>query len=130
MLAYFFFKRYEEKLSSDVLAKTESWCAQSLIFSEFESVVIQRYRHKLIDRSSAIELYGDFMHLMQFRTIDPSPEGVLQVAFDSKISSYDSQFVALAQEVNGILVTNDKKIVAEFPDIAVFPTDYLATEMS
>ena len=46
---------------------------------------------------------------------------------DSKCSAYDCEFVALAQQLNVKLVTEDKKIISEFSDIAVDIDTFLKT---
>ncbi len=130
VLVYFLFKGYESKSSDEVLAKTQFWCAPSLVYHEFESVVVRHFRHKLISRADAFEMHADFSLLVENRIIDPAPESVLRTAFASNLSAYDAQFVALATEIEGRLITNDKKIVAAFPEVALIPADYLASGIS
>ena len=44
---------------------------------------------------------------------------VLELVVASKCSSYDCEYVALAQNYNVPLVTMDKQILAQFPQMAV-----------
>jgi predicted nucleic acid-binding protein len=41
------------------------------------------------------------------------------LAAGSTCSAYDCEFVALAQELGTVLVTMDKQILRDFPDVAV-----------
>lgn len=43
----------------------------------------------------------------------------LILADSSSCSAYDYEFVALARQLSVKLVTEDKKILTEFPDVAV-----------
>ncbi len=44
---------------------------------------------------------------------------VLSQTDSGACSAYDCEFVALARQLSVKLVTEDKKILAEFPDVAV-----------
>ncbi len=46
---------------------------------------------------------------------------ILSIALEFGISSYDAHFVALAREMNTILFTHDRKLIARCPDIARHP---------
>ncbi len=45
---------------------------------------------------------------------------------ESNCSAYDCEFVALASDFDIQLVTFDKKIISEFPAIAIHPEDFVA----
>lgn len=49
---------------------------------------------------------------------------VLSLTDKSTCSAYDCEFVALARQLSVMLVTEDKKILAEFPDVAVTLDQY------
>jgi predicted nucleic acid-binding protein len=50
---------------------------------------------------------------------------VLTLTDSSTCSAYDCEFVALAKQLSVKLVTQDKKILREFPDVAVSLDDFL-----
>lgn len=50
---------------------------------------------------------------------------VLALVAKSICSSYDCEFIALAQHLNIPLVTQDKKILREFSSIAISVADFL-----
>jgi predicted nucleic acid-binding protein len=49
---------------------------------------------------------------------------ILSLTDSSTCSAYDCEFVALARQFSVKLVTEDKKILAEFPDVAVSLDQY------
>lgn len=52
-------------------------------------------------------------------------EEVFPLVQKSRCSAYDCEFVALALRLNTNLITYDKKIISEFPDVALKPEQYL-----
>ena len=50
---------------------------------------------------------------------------VLDLVRVSTCTSYDCEYVAMAQDMNLTLVTFDSKVVKEFQRVAVFPIDFI-----
>lgn len=50
---------------------------------------------------------------------------VLDIVGVSKCTSYECEYVALAREMNLTLVTFDRQVVNEFPQVSVFPNDFI-----
>ena len=59
------------------------------------------------------------MLLMEGREYEIVSFHVLELVATSSCSAYDCEFVALAEDLETSLVTVDKKILKEFPRIAV-----------
>jgi predicted nucleic acid-binding protein len=51
---------------------------------------------------------------------------VLELSRDSKCSTYDCEYVALARGLGIPLVTSDRAVLRAFPGIAVSPGDFAA----
>jgi predicted nucleic acid-binding protein len=64
--------------------------------------------------------------LMQDREFDVAPAGVLQLVSTSKCSSYDCEFVALAESFKVPLITSDKELLKNFPSIAISMEKFVA----
>ena len=50
---------------------------------------------------------------------------VLTLTDSSQCSAYDCEFVALAKELGVKLVTLDKQILAQFPETAIAPAEFI-----
>ena len=50
---------------------------------------------------------------------------VMQLVSQSTCSAYDCEFVALAQELDVSLVTSDRRILRDFPGVAVDPAEFV-----
>jgi predicted nucleic acid-binding protein len=62
---------------------------------------------------------------MKENEYQPSSEAVLDLINASSCSAYDCEFVSLAKQFDCQLITQDKKILAEFPHHASQLKDYI-----
>ena len=65
-----------------------------------------------------------------YRTVatpaDPDPFDVFQLSVESRIATYDCEYVAIARQRRLRLVTNDRPMRRAFPDVAVSLEDFAA----
>jgi len=59
------------------------------------------------------------LELLRGREYEPSSDEVLWLASESKCSTYDCEFVAVANDLKVPLVTVDKQLLIGFPAVAV-----------
>lgn len=113
----------------DELYKLDSeWVAPTLWKSEFRNVLALYLRKEVITFEKALQLQETAESIMARNEFDVSSAQVLALIEKSDCSSYDCEFVALAQHLNIQLVTQDKKVLREFPSIAIPVVDYIAQE--
>lgn len=113
----------------DELYKLDSeWVAPTLWKSEFRNVLALYLRKEAITFEKALQLQETAESIMARNEFDVSSAQVLALIEKSDCSSYDCEFVALAQHLNIQLVTQDKKVLREFPSIAIPVVDYIAQE--
>lgn len=67
------------------------------------------------------------LRLMSDHEYQGASEHVLRSAVASACSAYDCEFVALAEDIEVRLVTVDKQILSQFPDVAISLDGYLVT---
>ena len=112
--------------SVDALYKIDShWVAPYLWKSEFRNVLALYLRKKLINFEKAIQLQDSAESIMNNNEFNVSSSQVLSLVEKSTCSSYDCEFVSLAQHLNAQLITQDKKILREFPSCAISISDFL-----
>ena len=115
--------------SVDELYKTDSdWAAPILWKSEFRNILALYLRKKIITLEKAIQLQDTAESLMVQNEFDVSSSQTLSIANESNCSAYDCEFVALANYFNTHLVTQDKKLLREFPSIAISVSDFLSCQ--
>lgn len=115
---------YSERASQ--LYKIESeWAAPGLWRSEFRNVLALYLRQKIITLAEALLIQDEAEALMTDQEFTVTSIHVLTLTDSSSCSAYDCEFVALAMQLDVKLVTQDKKILREFPGIAVSLDDFL-----
>lgn len=92
-----------------------TWAAPLLWRSEFRNVLALYLRKKIISLQQALDIIDQAEHFMIENEYQPSSEAVLNLVNISNCSVYDCEFVSLAKQFNVPLITQDKKILAEFP---------------
>ena len=100
------------------------WMAPMLWRSEFRSILAQHLRVKQLTLSKALEAQALAEEMMEGRELVIDSEAVLRLSAQSTCSAYDCEFVALAQDLNTTLVTEDKKVIKNFPHIAISVQDF------
>jgi len=105
-----------------VRAKDPDWHCPELVFSEVRSVAMKhRRKGDTLDATIArcnLTAAAVAVHRMHSHS-------VLHVAEEGGIWVYDAEYVALARQLQVRLVTTDEKVLAQFPAVAVSPSDFL-----
>ena|SRR5680860_827358 len=114
-----------EELAYKVLEKDPDWIAPLLWRSEFRNVLAIYLRANILALPIILQVIEEAEQLMGSKEFEVNSMQVLSLVADSSCSSYDCEFVALADDLDLSLVTFDKKITKEFPDIAVPPNQFI-----
>ena len=114
----------------DALYKAEpDWAVPTLWRSEFRNVLALYLRKEIITLKQAIRLVQSADSVVAHNEFTVSSTEVLTLVDKSSCSAaYDCEFVALAHTLEIQLVTQDKKILREFPKTAVSVSDFLAQQ--
>ena len=109
----------EKSLQAEQLLSTDSlWSAPILWRSEFRSILSQYLRKDILDLDSILLIMQQAEKLLDDSEYKISSSHIIQLINSSSCSAYDCEFVALAQYLDIPLITEDKKILAEFPRVA------------
>jgi predicted nucleic acid-binding protein len=101
------------------LAKDPHWIAPLLWRSEFRNIVALAIRKKALTINTAREIVRRAEASLEHSEFGVSSDAVLQLVATSKCTAYDCEFVALAHAEGVPLVTADRQIVDEFPEVAI-----------
>jgi predicted nucleic acid-binding protein len=108
-----------------VFKKDDDWVAPLLWRSEFRNVLSIYLRKDILELSVVLQAIEEAEQLMNANEFEVNSTQVMSLVSGSSCSAYDCEFVALADDLNIRLVTFDKRIVREFPDIAITPKEFL-----
>jgi predicted nucleic acid-binding protein len=95
------------------------WLTAPLWRYEFINVLWKMQRAGRNDPEAAAEIFYLAAERMTLRERAPSDMEALSLALKHRISAYDAYFVTLAQKLELTLLTEDKELLAKFPEQAV-----------
>jgi predicted nucleic acid-binding protein len=100
-------------------SKDADWIVPILWRSEFRNALAGSIRRGSLIVEEAIAIANLAEAMLDRREFTVSTSAVLQLVSRSKCSAYDCEFVALAH-ANGVrLLTVDRQILHEFPEVAI-----------
>ena len=101
------------------LAKDPHWIAPLLWRSEFRNIVALAIRKKTLTINAAQEIVRKAEASFERGEFAVASDAVLQLVARSNCTAYDCEFVALAHAEGVQLVTTDRQILHEFPEVAI-----------
>ena len=125
IIAYLYLESGRSAQVERLLEKDARWSAPLLWRSEFRNVLALYIRKNYLSLEEAQEIIREALKLMKGREYEIASFQVLELVASSECSAYDCEFVALAEDLGIPLVTVDKKILREFPQIAVSLDKYI-----
>lgn len=129
IISYFYISSDRSDLAEKLLTKDSQWKAPVLWRSEFRSVLGQYLRKELLQLDEVLIILQQAEKLMSDGEYGITSSQVMQLVNSSACSAYDCEFVALAQHLNVPLITEDKKVIREFPTIAMSIDSFLVAPL-
>ena len=126
VIAYLHLKARSTPLAKAALRKDSQWVAPMLWRSEFRNVLALYMRRGELSPIEARRVMTVAEDFMQRREYEISSTHVLDLVANSRCSSYDCEFVALAQELALKLITSDRQMLTEFPSITMSLREFAA----
>lgn len=130
IISYLFLPTDYSERASQLYQKDVEWVAPSLWRSEFRNVLALYMRQQIINLSEALVIQEEAEALMADHEFAIPSVQVLTLIDSSRCSAYDCEFVALAKQFDVKLLTQDKKILHEFPAVAVSLDAFLQSSVS
>jgi len=119
IISYFYISGDRSHLAEKLLATNSYWNAPALWRSEFRSVLSQYLRKGSLQFDEILIILQQAEKLMGDSEYEISSAQIMQLVNTCNCSSYDCEFIALAQFLDVPLITEDKKVIREFPKIAM-----------
>jgi predicted nucleic acid-binding protein len=119
VLAYLYLPGEHTADAEALLEREPDWAAPLLWRSEFRNILAGYMRRKAICFEQARSLQSEAEGLLAGLEYEVESAAVLALVRDSDCSAYDCEFIALANQLQTILVTVDKKLLRAFPQQAM-----------
>lgn len=114
-------------LTQELKNKDPDWRAPPLLIHEVLNVLVTHERRGMLALDQCRELLRGATAFMGAAEIAVNVELALDMAARLRITGYDAQYVALAQQLGVTLVTEDRKLREAAPGIALSLSEYLAS---
>ena len=101
-----------------------NWIAPYLWRSEFRNILALYLRKNYLSMAEAKTIMAQGEALMKNKEFELDSASILKMIENSTLSAYDCEYVVLAKKLGINLITNDKKILKSFPDLAVSLESY------
>jgi len=118
VLAYLLLRGPRTEQAEVLRRHHRQWAAPPLWRSEFRNVLTGYLRRDLLPFPKALVLMLEAEEILSVHEEKVSTEHVLQLVSSSRCSAYDCEFVAVAQHLSVLLITEDRAILTAFPDVA------------
>lgn len=119
VLAYLYLPTEFTPQAERLMARDPDWIAPILWRSELRNVLSAYLRQRRLTFEQAYAIQTEAEVLLADREYTIGSLEVLRLVEASQCSAYDCEFVALAKRLGIPLVTADRKVLQNFPGIAV-----------
>lgn len=104
------------------------WVCPTILPHEFMNVCATYQGAGGFSRGECLALLRTGLALLSGREVHIDPEAAVGVAMDLDLSAHDAEYVALALAVQGVLVTEDRLVLARAPAVARSLADFVDGE--
>ena len=118
IISYFYISGERSNQAEQLLVADPHWHAPILWRSEFRNVLSQYLRKGILAFDEVLLIIQQAEKLLADNEFEIPSAHIMQLVSSSNCSAYDCEFVALAQYLNAPLITADKKVLREFPNVA------------
>ena len=129
IISYLYLPTKYTELAEQLLQKQPQWIVPVLWISEFRNVLTLYLRKRLYEFDDIAMILQEAERLLSDQEYKVSSLSVMNLVLKSDCSAYDCEFVALAELKETILITQNKKILRNFPKIAFSLESYLNNQV-
>lgn len=118
VIAYFFIEGDKTTSARDLARRDPDWRLPALWRHEYLNVLATFVREGGATAAEGRALWRRSVELLSPGEQGVDMEAALVIAAENRISAYDAQYIALARQLQTILVTEDRRILRTFPTLA------------
>lgn len=127
VIAYFVIPGPLSPVAEQVWEKDLQWASPQLWRSEMRNLLALYLRHKTFNLEEIKVYMNDAEVLLSGREFGVDSADVLDLASKSGCTSYDCEFVSVAERLAVPLISADKKVLAAFPSVAISMAEFVAS---
>ncbi|MFQ5743995.1 MAG: type II toxin-antitoxin system VapC family toxin [Acidobacteriota bacterium] len=116
----------QNELARQLRRRDSDWLAPPLWRHEMLNVLATLTRQEVLARQSALTVWQNALDLMAAREQPPDMEHAFSLAIAHGISAYDAQYIALAESLDVLMVSEDRKLNRLLPQRVISLAQALA----
>jgi predicted nucleic acid-binding protein len=128
IIAYLLLAGEKTKLAQELYQLDSDWRVPELWSHEFLNVLASNVKFSGISLAQANMAWENGRYLLSDNIQSIDHKLALSLAVEHQISAYDAQYVALAQSLGCLLLTEDAKLCDKLPETAVRMANFLASQ--
>ena len=105
--------------------RDKDWRTTALCLHEIVNVLATHERREVLTLTQCRKLLDHAERFMQVAQCEVNMGAALTVAAKYAITGYDAQYIALAQSLDALLITEDRKLRLAVPGVAVSIQQFL-----
>ncbi|MES2272576.1 MAG: type II toxin-antitoxin system VapC family toxin [Chlamydiota bacterium] len=105
--------------AQEIFAKDPYWIMPSLWKEEYANILSKLARKEFRQLDEVIHHFNYTVEGLKNCERSIEAQKALKISIESKISVYDAHFIALAMDFDTVVVTEDKEILKNCPDLAI-----------
>ena len=129
IISYFYLNSEYSSYAEQVFKKDPVWAAPLLWRSEFRNVLTFYMKKNILSLFEALEIFESAEELCRENEYEINSVQVLSLSHSSGCSAYDCEFVNLAKDLGIPLITEDQKLLKNFPESAISMLEFVEPSM-
>lgn len=115
VIAYLLIEGSKTALARQVYERDSHWVAPALWRSEFLNILALQLHYRGFTLAAALELWTTATTLLAEGQREVDMPLALRLAAENRISAYDAQYLALAEKMSLVCVSEDRELARKFP---------------
>ncbi|HID50459.1 MAG TPA: PIN domain-containing protein [Anaerolineae bacterium] len=128
LIAYLFIAGDKTETVHQVYQQDKDWFVPPLWRHEFLNVLAKYIRYEGASITDALSIWQSSVQFLSYRERRVNLTDALQLAASLQMSTYDAQFLTLAQSLGCWLVTEDKQLLKKSPEYAQSMQQFLDSQ--
>ena len=124
VIAYLLIEGEYTESATRLWRQQQDWGLPSLWRHEFLNVLATYVRHGGASIGDAESIWWQAIELFSGCEQEVDMIRALRVAAERNISAYDAQYIALAQELATVCISEDRRLVSKYPEVATTMESY------
>ncbi len=105
--------------------KDPHWVVPQLWKHAFLNVLSTLTKNRILNMDQSIDIWKNAVRIFSRNEYHIDYIDALNISIQNNISSYDAQYISLARSLDTVCLTEDKKLLSQFPEVAQSSSQFI-----